>query len=295
MPKRTKFRKMQKGRVTGLAQRGARVTFGDYGIKVLEAGWLTSRQIEAARIAMTRKMKRVGKVWIRVFPDKPITKKPAETRMGKGKGSPEYWVAVVKPGRIVFEIGGVDEDLAREALRLAIQKLPVKAKIVVRPEAAPVPVPADVTGDASGLTAEVENDDLTNIYGLGETLAEQFAAQGVTTYAGLAGLSLDRLREIIEADGTDQQSVNEETWTQQARFLADGDFDGLNDYVEALREEDGNVVETDEPEAPTGEAVERPVDEDADESAETNAGPNPQNAGGGNDPSDNDGTSLPNA
>ena len=295
MPKRTKFRKMQKGRVTGLAQRGARVTFGDYGIKVLEAGWLTSRQIEAARIAMTRKMKRVGKVWIRVFPDKPITKKPAETRMGKGKGSPEYWVAVVKPGRIVFEIGGVDEELAREALRLAIQKLPVKAKIVVRPEAAPVPPPADVTGDDSGLTAEVQNDDLTNIYGLGETLAEQFAAQGITTYAGLADLDLDRLREIVEADGTDQQSVNEETWTQQARFLADGDYDGLNDYVEQLREEDGNVVETDEPEAPTGEAVERPVDEDADESAETNAGPNPQNAGGGNDQSDNDGTSLPNA
>ena len=295
MPKRTKFRKMQKGRVTGLAQRGARVTFGDYGIKVLEAGWLTSRQIEAARIAMTRKMKRVGKVWIRVFPDKPITKKPAETRMGKGKGSPEYWVAVVKPGRIVFEIGGVDEELAREALRLAIQKLPVKAKIVVRPEAAPVPPPADVTGDDSGLTAEVQNDDLTNIYGLGETLAEQFAAQGITTYAGLADLDLDRLREIVEADGTDQQSVNEETWTKQAQYLADGDYDGLSDYVEALREEDGNVVETDEPEAPTGEAIERPVDEDADESAETNAGPNPQNAGGGNDQSDNNGTSLPNA
>ena len=101
MPKRTKFRKMQKGRMKGLAQRGARVTFGDYGIKALEAGWITSRQIEAARIAMTRKMKRTGKVWIRIFPDKPITKKPAETRMGKGKGSPEYWVAVVKPGRIL--------------------------------------------------------------------------------------------------------------------------------------------------------------------------------------------------
>ena len=288
MPKRTKFRKMQKGRVTGLAQRGARVTFGDYGIKVLEAGWLTSRQIEAARIAMTRKMKRVGKVWIRVFPDKPITKKPAETRMGKGKGSPEYWVAVVKPGRIVFEIGGVDEELAREALRLAIQKLPVKAKVVVRPEAAPVPPPADVTGDASGLTAEVENDDLTNIYGLGETLAEQFAAQGITTYAGLAGLGLDRLREIIEADGTDQQSVNEETWTKQAQYLADGDYDGLNDYVEALREEDGNVVETDEPEAPTGEAVERPVDEEG--SAEENAGPNPQHQG---DNTSDDGNTPP--
>ena len=139
MPKRTKFRKMQKGRVKGLAQRGARVTFGDYGIKALDAGWITSRQIESARIAMTRHMKRVGKVWIRIFPDKPITKKPAETRMGKGKGSPEYWVAVVKPGRILFEVGGVPEDVAREALRLAIQKLPIKAKFVVRPEVVPMP------------------------------------------------------------------------------------------------------------------------------------------------------------
>jgi large subunit ribosomal protein L16 len=140
MPKRTKFRKMQKGRVKGLAQRGARVTFGDYGIKALDAGWLTSRQIEAARIAMTRHMKRAGKVWIRVFPDKPITKKPAETRMGKGKGSPEYWVAVVKPGRILFEVSGVSEEVAREAMRLAIQKLPIKAKFVIRPEANPIPL-----------------------------------------------------------------------------------------------------------------------------------------------------------
>lgn len=153
MPKRTKFRKMQKGRVKGLAQRGARISFGDYGIKALEPGWLTSRQIEAARIAMTRYMKRAGKVWIRVFPDKPITKKPAETRMGKGKGSPEYWVAVVKPGRILFEVGGVDEDLAREALRLAIQKLPIKAKFVVRPEAHPVPLPS---GDGAAETEAPE-------------------------------------------------------------------------------------------------------------------------------------------
>ncbi len=143
MPKRTKFRKMQKGRVTGLAQRGARVTFGDYGIKALESGWITSRQIESARIAMTRKMKRVGKVWIRIFPDKPITKKPAETRMGKGKGSPDHWVAVVKPGRILFEVGGVDEELAREALRLAIQKLPIKARFVVRPEKVVMPTKQD--------------------------------------------------------------------------------------------------------------------------------------------------------
>jgi large subunit ribosomal protein L16 len=143
MPKRTKFRKMQKGRVTGLAQRGARIAFGDYGIKALETGWITSRQIESARIAMTRKMKRVGKVWIRVFPDKPITKKPAETRMGKGKGSPDHWVAVVKPGRILFELGGVDEELAREAMRLAIQKLPIQAKFVIRPEKVVIPVPQE--------------------------------------------------------------------------------------------------------------------------------------------------------
>lgn len=254
MPKRTKFRKMQKGRVKGLAQRGSRVTFGDYGIKVLEAGWITSRQIEAARIAMTRKMKRVGKVWIRVFPDKPITKKPAETRMGKGKGSPEYWVAVVKPGRIVFEIGGVDEELAREAMRLAIQKLPMKAKFVVRPEAQPVPIPDNVTGDDSGLTAEVTTEDLTKIYGLGDTMAEQLQAAGIDTYAKLADADLDKLREIVEADGADEQSVNEETWAQQARYLADGDFDGLDEYVEGLREADGNVVEIDEPEAETEEA-----------------------------------------
>ncbi|MEL6613812.1 MAG: 50S ribosomal protein L16 [Bacteroidota bacterium] len=133
MPKRTKYRKMQKGRMKGNAQRGTRVDFGDFGIKALEAGWITSRQIEAARISMTRRMKRVGKVWIRIFPDKPITKKPAETRMGKGKGSPEYWVAVVKPGRILFEIGGIDEETGREAMRLAIQKLPIKCKIVTRP------------------------------------------------------------------------------------------------------------------------------------------------------------------
>ena len=134
MPKRTKFRKMQKGRVKGLAQRGARVTFGDYGIKVLEAGWITSRQIEAARIAMTRRMKRQGKVWIRVFPDKPITKKPAETRMGKGKGAVEAWVAVVKRGRVLYEMQGVSEELAREALRLAASKLPLKTRFLKRGE-----------------------------------------------------------------------------------------------------------------------------------------------------------------
>ena len=133
MPKRTKYRKMQKGRMKGNAQRGTRVDFGDFGIKALEAGWITSRQIEAARISMTRRMKRQGKVWIRIFPDKPITKKPAETRMGKGKGSPEYWVAVVKPGRVLFEIGGIEEETGREAMRLAIQKLPIKCKIVVLP------------------------------------------------------------------------------------------------------------------------------------------------------------------
>ena len=130
-PKRTKFRKKQKGRVKGLAQRGHTLAFGTFGIKSLEPAWITSRQIEAARIAVTRSMKRQGQVWIRIFPDKPVTKKPAEVRMGKGKGAPEYWVAVVKPGTIMFEVTGVEMEAAKEALRLAAQKLPVKTKFVV--------------------------------------------------------------------------------------------------------------------------------------------------------------------
>lgn len=131
-PKRTKFRKKQKGRVKGIAQRGHTLAFGAFGIKALEPGWITSRQIEAARIAMTRAMKREGQVWIRIFPDKPVTKKPAEVRMGKGKGAPEYWVAVVRPGTILFESMGVTKELAQEALRLAAQKLPIRTKFVVR-------------------------------------------------------------------------------------------------------------------------------------------------------------------
>ncbi|MDG1720297.1 MAG: 50S ribosomal protein L16 [Bacteroidia bacterium] len=133
-PKRIKYRKRQKGRVKGLAGRGHRVEFGDFGLKSLEPHWITSRQIEAARIALNRYMKREGKVWIRIFPDKPITKKPAEVRMGKGKGSPEYWVAVIKPGTIIFEVDGVSEEIAKEAMRLAAQKLPVTTKFVVRPD-----------------------------------------------------------------------------------------------------------------------------------------------------------------
>lgn len=134
MPKRTKYRKMQKGRIKGMAQRGTRVDFGDFGIKALEPGRITSRQIEAARVAITRRMRRQGKVWIRIFPDKPITRKPAETRMGKGKGSPDHFVAVVRPGRVLFEVAGVPEDLAREALALAQYKLPVQTKFVMRPD-----------------------------------------------------------------------------------------------------------------------------------------------------------------
>ena len=130
MPKRTKYRKQQKGRVRGKAMRGNKVTDGEYGIQSLELGFITSNQIEAARVAMTRYIKRGGKVWIKIFPDKPITKKPAETRMGKGKGAVEYWVAVVKPGRVMFEIAGVPEETAREALRLAANKLSVKTKFV---------------------------------------------------------------------------------------------------------------------------------------------------------------------
>ena len=132
MPRKVKHRKVQRGRLTGQAKGGTTVSFGDYGIQALEPGWITARQIEAARIAMTRHVKRGGKVWIRVFPDKPITAKPAETRMGSGKGNPEFWVAVVKPGRILFELGGVNEALGRSALERAIQKLPIKARVVVR-------------------------------------------------------------------------------------------------------------------------------------------------------------------
>jgi len=135
-PKRTKFRKMQKGRVKGMATRGHTIAFGQFGLKALEGGWITARQLEAARIAVTRAMKREGQVWIRIFPDKPITRKPAEVRMGKGKGAPEYWVAPVKPGRIIYEMEGVPESVAREAMALAAAKLPVHTKFVVRLEKA---------------------------------------------------------------------------------------------------------------------------------------------------------------
>ena len=132
LPKRVKYRRVQRGRLTGKASRGTTVSHGDFGLQATEPAWITSNQIEAARIAMTRYIKRGGKVWIKIFPDKPITEKPAETRMGSGKGSPEYWVAVVKPGRVMFEIGGVSEELAREAMRLAANKLPIKCKFVVK-------------------------------------------------------------------------------------------------------------------------------------------------------------------
>ena len=134
MPKRVKHRKVHRGRMTGKATRGNKVTYGDYGIQALEPAWITSNQIEAARIAMTRYIKRGGQVWIKIFPDKSVTKKPAETRMGKGKGAPEYWVAVVKPGRVMFEIAGVDEETAREAMRLAQHKLPIKTKFITKAE-----------------------------------------------------------------------------------------------------------------------------------------------------------------
>jgi large subunit ribosomal protein L16 len=130
MPKRVKYRKQQRGRMKGKAQRGANIAFGEYGLKALEPAWITARQIEAARVAITRHIKRGGRIWIRIFPDKPVTEKPAETRMGKGKGNPEYWVAVIKPGRILFELGGVDETVAREAMRLAAHKLPIRTRFV---------------------------------------------------------------------------------------------------------------------------------------------------------------------
>ena len=132
LPKRVKYRRVQRGRLKGVAHRGNKVNYGDFGLQALEPAWITSNQIEAARIAMTRYIKRGGKVWIKIFPDKPVTRKPAETRMGSGKGSPEYWVAVVKPGRVMFEMGGVSEEVAREAMRLAMHKLPIKCKFVKR-------------------------------------------------------------------------------------------------------------------------------------------------------------------
>ncbi len=132
MPKKVKFRKQQRGRRRGKAQKGCTVSFGDYGLKTLDTAWVTARQIEASRVAMTRFIKRGGKIWVRMFPDKPITKKPAETRMGKGKGAPEAWVAVVKPGRVLFEMEGVEESVAREAMRLASHKLPVRTRFVTR-------------------------------------------------------------------------------------------------------------------------------------------------------------------
>jgi len=134
LPKRVKHRKQQRGRMRGKAYRGSSVSFGEFGLQALEPAWITNRQIEAARVAITRHVKRGGKMWIRIFPDKPVTKKPAETRMGKGKGSPEYWVAVVRPGRIIFELEGVNRDLAREAMRLGAAKLPIKTRFVVREE-----------------------------------------------------------------------------------------------------------------------------------------------------------------
>ena len=133
MPKKVKYRKQQRGRMCGKAWRGSTVAFGDYGLKAMECAWITDRQIEAARVAMTRFIKRGGKVWIRDFPDKPITKKPAETRMGKGKGNPEYWVAVVKPGRVLFEMEGVSREVAKQAMQLAAHKLPIPTKLVWRP------------------------------------------------------------------------------------------------------------------------------------------------------------------
>jgi large subunit ribosomal protein L16 len=132
MPKKVKFRKQQRGRMTGKAWRGSSISFGEYGLKAMSCGWITSRQIEAARIAMTRFIKRGGKVWIRLFPDKPITKKPAETRMGKGKGAPEEWVAVIRPGKILFEMEGVAPDIAKEAMRLAAHKIPMKTRFIMR-------------------------------------------------------------------------------------------------------------------------------------------------------------------
>jgi len=148
-PKRVKFRKMFKGRTRGIAQRGSEVSFGSFGLQAMEPGWITNRQIEAARVALTRHIKRGGKVWIRIFPDKPITKKPAETRMGKGKGSPEGWVAVVKPGRVMFELEGIPKDMAQKAMALAAAKMPIKTKFVSREDVKAAAADAGETHDES--------------------------------------------------------------------------------------------------------------------------------------------------
>ena len=162
MPKRVKRRKQFRGRMKGRALRGNRVTYGDYGIVALEPSWITSNQIEAARVALTRHIKRGGKVWIKIFPDKPVTEKPAETRMGSGKGSPEYWVAVVKPGRVMFELGGVtDEEVAREALRLAANKLPIKCKIISKKEL-DVIIDAQESGVKAGSLSRSEGESSEN-------------------------------------------------------------------------------------------------------------------------------------
>ena len=160
LPKRVKYRRVHRGRLTGKAMRGNKVTYGDFGLQALEPAWITSRQIEAARIAMTRYIKRGGQVWIKIFPDKPVTEKPAETRMGSGKGSPEYWVAVVKPGRVMFEIGGVSEELAREAMRLAANKLPIKCKFITKV----VPSIRSERGDFSLLAVNLNGSNL-NAFG----------------------------------------------------------------------------------------------------------------------------------
>jgi large subunit ribosomal protein L16 len=171
MPKRTKFRKQQRGRMKGHETRGVNVDFGEYGLQALEPHWITSRQIEAARRAMTRHIRRGGKIFIRVFPDKPVTAHPAETRMGKGKGSPEYWVAVVKPGRVMFEIKGVSEEVAREAIRLAAAKLPIRTKFVKRSEAK---IAADDIVDAAQAVVDAEKAEAAEAK---EAAAAEAAAQ----------------------------------------------------------------------------------------------------------------------
>ena len=156
LPKRVKYRKMHRGRMSGIATRGAEISFGQFGLQAMEPCWMTNRQIEAARVALTRSLKRGGKVWIRVFPDKPVTEKPAETRMGSGKGNPEYWVAVVKPGRILFELSGVREDLAKEALARAAFKLPLKSRFVLRDRVGVAASDAAIEAAAEAAEAETE-------------------------------------------------------------------------------------------------------------------------------------------
>ena len=205
LPKRVKYRRVHRGRLTGKAYRGNKVTYGDFGLQALEPAWITSNQIEAARVAMTRYCKRFGKVWIKIFPDKPITQKPAETRMGSGKGSPEYWVAVVKPGRVMFELGGVSEETAREALRLASNKLPIKCKFVAKRGGLRVMKASEIRQ----LTAEELNTKLNDLKAELFNLRFQLAINQLENPMRISAVKKDiaRVKTVIRANELSKENA----------------------------------------------------------------------------------------